>query len=147
MHMVATRDIARPADEVFAFLSDSSNSPRWQRGMERCTWTSAPPIGVGSTYDQVARFLGKRILSHFEVVLFEPGRVIEIQSVDGTFPIRVRRAVEPLGDDFCRVAVAIDGEPGGLLGLLGTIAQRMAQRSVDADYDRLVQSLEESTAL
>ncbi len=42
--------------------------------LERCVWTSEPPIGVGSTYDQQARFMGREIVSSFEVVEFVPGR-------------------------------------------------------------------------
>lgn len=31
--------------------------------MRSCRWTSDPPIGVGSTYDQVASFLGREIIT------------------------------------------------------------------------------------
>ncbi len=42
--------IARPAEDVFAFLADAENNPRWQRGMRSCRWTSDGPIDVGSTF-------------------------------------------------------------------------------------------------
>ncbi len=101
-----------------------------------------PPIGVGSTYDQEASFLGRPVVSSFRVVEYEPGASITIESYAGSFPIRVRRSVEAHGVGRCRVTADISGEPGGLLRLAGPLVRRLAQRSVDADYDRLKRLLE-----
>jgi len=65
--------VDRPAEQVFAFIADPENNPTWQKGMRSCRWTSKPPIGVGSTYEQHAGFLGKSIDSTFQVIAFEPG--------------------------------------------------------------------------
>ena len=54
-------EIERPAEEVFAFLEEVENSTLWLTNLRSCVWTSSPPIRVGSTYDQVARFLGKTL--------------------------------------------------------------------------------------
>ncbi len=142
MELSAVRQIARPAAEVFTFLADAANNPSWQRGMRGCQWTSPPPIGVGSTYRQEASFLGRSVVSSFEVTEFEPGHTITFSTVAGSFPITVRRSVEPLGPERCRVEAAIWGEPGRRFVLVGPLLRRMAQRSVDADYDRLVTLLE-----
>lgn len=61
-------EIERSADDVFAFVSEFPNNPRWQRGQVACTWTSDPPLRVGSTYEQHARFLGRDMINSFEVV-------------------------------------------------------------------------------
>lgn len=137
MELSATQTIHRPADEVFAFVADASNNPRWQRGMRSCQWTSPPPIRVGSTYRQEARFLGRSVVTEFEVVELEPGRSMTIQSTSGPFPITVRRSVTPLDASTSRVEAAITGDPGRFFRLAGRLLQRMAQRSVTADYLRL----------
>lgn len=142
MDLRATREIARSAADVFAFISDAANNPHWQKGQVSCVWRSPGPIGVGSRYDQEARFLGRRVLSIFEVTEYEAGRTIEIRSTAGSFPITVRRAVEPLGPNHSRVSAHISGEPGGFFRIAGPAVQRLAQRSVDADYDRLKELLE-----
>lgn len=143
MELHATRDIARPADEVFAFFADASNNPRWQGGMISCEWTSEPPLAVGSTYQQKARFMGRDVTSTFVVTRFEPGRLIEIETTESTFPIKVVRTVEPIDGSSSRVSAVITGGPDrGLLRLVAPLMQRRAQRSVDGDYDRLVQLLE-----
>lgn len=135
--------ITRPADDVFEFFADASNNPEWQSGMVSCRWTSEPPIGTGSTYDQRARFMGREVLSSFIVTEYEPGHSITIETTESTFPIRVTRTVEPIDESSCRVSADISGGPDNwFFRLIGPIVQRRAQRSVDADYDRLVQLLE-----
>ena len=137
----ASADIARPAGEVFDFVADMSNNPRWQQGQESCTWTSAPPIGVGSTYEQRARFLGRPVVSSFEVVEYEQGRRIRIRTTRGTMPMDITRDVEPLGDGAARVTATIRGGPAGVLSVLDPLTRRMVQRSVRGDYDRLARLL------
>lgn len=137
MQLSAAQVIRRPAEDVFAFVSDATNNPRWQRGMRSCRWTSPPPIGVGSTYRQEAAFLGRRIVTDFEVVAHEPGRSVTIRSTSGPFPITVRRSVSPIDASSSRVEAAITGEPGRFFRIAGPLLQRLAQRSVTADYRRL----------
>lgn len=133
----ATADIARPAPEVFAFVADMSNNPRWQSGQESCSWTSPGPIGVGSTYDQRARFLGRPVVSSFEVVEFVPERRIRIRTVGSGMPMDITREVEPLGDGGARVTATIRGGPTGVLALLDPVTRRIVERSVRGDYARL----------
>lgn len=137
IEVTAAADVPRPAPELFAFVADMSNNPQWQRGQERCVWTSEPPIRVGSTYDQRARFLGREIVSSFEVVEFEPDRRIRIRTVGGSMPMDITREVEPLAEDRSRVRATIRGGPTGPLRLLDPITRRMVQRSVRGDYERL----------
>lgn len=141
MQTTTTIDIDRPAAEVFAYLADFENNPKWQGGMDRCRWTSEPPVGVGSTYEQVAHFLGKAILTTFEVTALDPGRSIRIESVVSTFPIQATREVEPLGDDRCRVTARISGAPPWYLRLVPFMGSMM-ERSVRGDYARLKSLLE-----
>ena len=138
MRLHAERDIARSAGEVADFFFDASNNPRWQRGMRRCEWETPPPIGVGSVYRQEASFLGRPVMSRFRVTEHTPGRSMTIESIESTFPITVTRRVEPVGTSACRVSADIRGAPGGVLRMVAPLTRRFAQRSVDADYDRLV---------
>lgn len=142
MRMHATRDIARPANEVFAFFADASNNPKWQNGMVSCQWVTDPPIAVGSTYEQHARFMGRDVSSVFVVTEFAPGSSIKIETVESTFPITVHRWIEATGPNTSRVNADIGGGPTGFLRLLAPFMAGKAQKSVDADYDRLKVLLE-----
>ena len=142
MRMTAIREINRPVAEVFEFFSDAANNPKWQAGMVSCEWMTPPPIKVGSTYEQHARFMGRDVKSVFSVTEYEPGRSITIETIESTFPITVQRTVEPTGTGSCMVHAEIGGGPTGLLKLLAPLVRGKAQRSVDADYDRLKALLE-----
>jgi len=134
--------IDRPADEVFAVVSDFSRNPDWQGGMRSAQWTTEPPLRVGSTYEQVARFLGRDVITTFEVVGYEPGRSVTIDSRQSSFPITVTRSVESLGLERSRVSAVITGRPGRFFRLFGPLLRMMAERSVRQDYQRLRRLLE-----
>jgi uncharacterized membrane protein len=129
-------EIDRPATEVFDFLADMANNPRWQRGMRSCRWTSDGPLRVGSTYDQEASFLGKTITSSFEVTELDPGRKIRIETTSGPMPIDVTRTVEPVRSGS-RVAATVRGDPSGLYRVAAPLMRVLVRSSVSRDYRRL----------
>lgn len=137
IEVVVDRTVTKPADAVFDFLSDHANNPRWQTGMESCTWTTPPPIDVGSCYDQVARFLGREIRTSFEVVAHEPGRSITIESRSGPLDLRITRTVESVGGRT-HVNAVIQGTPTGPMRLLEPLMAGKVRKDINADYDRLV---------
>lgn len=133
--------IDRPPEEVFAVVSDVTNNPRWQRGMREAHWTSAPPLRVGSTYSQVASFLGRRIESRFEIVAYEPGRLIKGRTTVSSFPITFTRSVEPESGGS-RVRAIIEGDPSGFFKLGTPIMRPQLRRTVRQDYANLKRLLE-----
>ena len=135
-------DVERPANDAFAFVADVENNPRWQRGMRSCRWTSPAPHGVGSTYDQAARFLRKDIVSSFEVIELLPGRRLRITSTSGPFPITETRTVAPLGEDRCRVTAIVEGDASGFFRVASPLLRALVARSVRGDYARLKRLLE-----
>ena len=136
MEIRTSVEVAASPDQVFAYLSDVENNPEWQSGMVSAVWTSDGPIGEGSTYDQIATFLGRRIESTFTVEAYEPGRMIRASTTGGSFPITFTRTVEP-SDGGSRVSAVITGEASGFFKLAEPVLRIMVQRSVDADYRTL----------
>lgn len=135
-------DIMRPIDEVFTFITNFENNPKWQNGMKSCKFTSEGPVGVGTTYDQVASFLGRTIETKFEVIEFEPNRMVKFVSRESTFPLQILRSVEPI-DGGTHVHAIIEGDPNGIVfKLLGPLLDRMMASSINKDYARLKALLE-----
>ena len=138
--------INRPPVDVFEFIADVGNNPQWQRGMKEAHFTSGPPLRVGSTYAQVATFLGRRIESRFEIVEYEPGRLIKGSTTVSPFPITFTRFVEPDGE-FSHVTAIVEGRPDGVFGLVSPIVRRMVGASVARDYANLKRLMEGLTSL
>lgn len=139
-------EIERSADDVFAFVSEFPNNPRWQRGQVACTWTSDPPPRVGSTYEQHARFLGRDMINSFEVVEHVPGRSVRFRSTSGTFPLIITRTVEPLGPGRARFTERAEGDPGRFFGIASPALRRLVQRSIRRDFPVLKALLENTAA-
>lgn len=135
-------EIDRPADDVFAFVSEFPNNPKWQRGQRSCTWTSEPPLRAGSTYEQRARFLGKDMVNSFRVIEHEDGTRVKFTSTGGSFPITVTRTVEPLGDSRSRFTEHVTGEPGRFFRIAAPLLRALVKRSIKRDFPRLKALLE-----
>lgn len=89
-----TVTIARPAGEVFAFLADLRNIPRWNYAIERTIQTSPGPARVGATYRQT-RTIPRRSEESLEITVFEsPGR-LAIQGQIGPFQATTSYLLEP----------------------------------------------------
>lgn len=124
-------------------IADFSRNPGWQRGMKTAEWVTEPPLAVGSRYVQRAGFLGREIRSLFEVIELDPGTLVTIDTVEGTFPITVTRSVTPEGNG-CLISADVRGDAGGLFGLMKPLLRILVRRSVAGDYKRLKRLLENS---
>lgn len=134
--------VGRPADEVFEFLTDLSNVPSWQSGSIDVQ-EPAGPLGVGTTYVQVLKFLGKRIETRLEVTEFEPARRFALKTLSGPVPFEVRHTLEPAdGQGATRLRVELEGEPGGFFRLADPLVERNAQRQIERDFATLKELVE-----
>ena len=90
----------------------------------------------------MASFLGREIVTSFEVVEHDPPRRIRIVSTESTFPLDIARTVIPRSDDACAVEALVRGEPTGPMGWFAPLMRPMVARSVNGDYRRLKTLLE-----
>ena len=133
--------IKRPSQEVFDYIANFENNPNWQGGMVSAKFTSEGPLQVGSTYVQEAKFLGRPVHSDFEVIAFEPGRMVKATTRSGSFPITFTRMVEPK-DGGTQVKAIVEGDASGIYKLTEPLMTFMVKRSVDGDYKNLKAILE-----
>ncbi len=139
--VIVSNTINQPHDKVFSYISNFENNPKWQGGMVEARFTSDGPIGVGSTYEQVATFLGKEILTTFKVVEYEENHKIKIESIKSTFPITVTRVVEPL-DGETKVTAIVEGDASNVFKIAQPFMKLMVKQSVKSDYKKLKKQLE-----
>jgi uncharacterized membrane protein len=136
--------VGRPPEEVFAYLTDLSNVPSWQSGSVEVREPEGS-LGVGTSYVQVLKFLGKRIETTLEVVEFESGRRFVLKSQSGPIPFQVRHMLEPAGKGT-RLQVTLEGEPGGFFRLAEGLVERNAQRQIEQDLAMLKKLVEARAA-
>ncbi len=107
-----TLTIDRPAEEVFAFLADFENVPKWNYAIEKTRKASPGPVGVGTVYRQTRSIPG-RSEEGFEVTVFEPGQRLAIRGQIGPFRARIGYLLEAVpGGTRLTNDVDLDPSPG-----------------------------------
>ena len=136
--------IKRPVDEVFAVMSDLSKNPKWISAVNETTKTSDGPIGVGTTWHSVGKFLGRRVESDTVYTEFEPNRKFTFEATT-PFPMTVAFTFESVAGGT-GVEQVVDAEPGGFFKLAGPLLVAAAKRQFQNDLDTL-RDLMEADAL
>ena len=141
----ATVVIDRPIDDVFAFLADGENDPKFSpRVLEIAKTTDGPP-GVGTRYASTVKDAGMKTKREFELTEFEP-------------PMRIRWAersknlvtareggydLERVGDGT-RVTIHNVLEGHGLGKLIAPLALRAARKGAD-DFGKSIKAAVEAS--
>jgi uncharacterized protein YndB with AHSA1/START domain len=71
--------IARPVDEVFAYLADVTKQSEWEPNIVSCHLNDDAPIRVGATATQRIRVKGKEREVQLTVAEYEPGKRIRFE--------------------------------------------------------------------
>ena len=133
--------INRPVEEVFAFLSNQDNNPKWQSGAVEVKKTSDGPIGVGTTWRSVGTFLGRRIESEEEITEYEPNRKYTTKSKSGPFPFESRTTFERV-ESGTKINLVAEAEIGGFFKLAEPLVVSMGKRQFEADLANLKDLME-----
>ncbi len=133
--------INRPIEEVFAFLSNPENGPKWSSNSGEVTITSGGPLGVGTTYRSARTFLGQRIESETEITEYEPNWKYSTKSISGPFPMESSVTFEPV-EGGTRVTGTLVGEPGGFFKLAEPVLVSRIKQQFEADLAKLKDMME-----
>jgi uncharacterized protein YndB with AHSA1/START domain len=72
----ATVEIDRPIEEVFAFLADGTNDPKFSPRVQKIEKTTDGPTGVGTVFASTVKDAGMTTRREFRITSFEPSTVI-----------------------------------------------------------------------
>jgi hypothetical protein len=103
--------ISRPIEDVFAFLSDFENIPKWNYAIVETHKVSEGAVGVGTIYQQV-RSVPRRSEERFEVTAYNPPRQLEIRGQLGPFPPLLCPGCHPRGNPGHELGRARTPRPG-----------------------------------
>ena len=133
--------IARPIEEVFAFVSDARNRPRWDESVDSEELTSPEPVGVRSTVRTRMRSMGRDYELGWEIVEHDPPARQRIESTSGPFSTTLLYDLSEDGDGTL-VRFSVTGRPTGALRLMQPLIARNTQRNLDQAFPRLKELLE-----
>jgi uncharacterized membrane protein len=121
--------INRPVEEVFAFILDGTNNPKWRPGVAMIQRLTPLPDGLGSKFKQAMQGPGGRIEADYEIVECEPNAHLEFQVTAG--PARPRGAYGFRGQGHgAEVTFMLDYQPRGLQKLMNGMIEKQMRAEV-----------------
>lgn len=132
--------IQRPIEEVFDFVADERNEPRYNPQMTRAEKVSPGPIGLGTKFKSVMNGVGGRAEMTIEFTEFERRRIAEITHLSN-MDIKGALLFDPVPEGT-RMTWLWDIEPRGFYRLLGLLVRRMGERQERAIWTGLKWFLE-----
>jgi uncharacterized protein YndB with AHSA1/START domain len=136
-----TAQIAATPAEVYAFLAEPTNLPRWQAGIISAERTSAPPTAVGSTAKVVLELMGQQVAANITVREAVPDRRLVLATSVSGIGVVATLDLEPLGEGTqITLASEVRAENIFMAPVEGLVTNS-AERDLDASLARLQAAL------
>ncbi len=130
----ATLESPRAQEDVFAYLSDFSTTQEWDPGVAEARRLDEGPIAVGSRFNVVADFMGRKTPLVYAVVAYDAPNSITLRGDNATVISLDTITFEPTAAGGTRVTYDADLKLKGPLGLgdplLKLVFNRVGDRAV-----------------
>ena len=121
-------------EDVWNAIADPSNHSRYVKMVDFAEWTSDGPPGVGSTYREVGKFMGRKAKSANEVTRWEPPNQFGYKSVGGRIPVVTEYSLEAQNSG---TQLRVHGHLG-----LSKLFRRFAKKQLSGELEALKTYLE-----
>ena len=142
MRVEESVEINVPLQEVFDYVSDVGNYPKWMaHALEVRKETTVQPQ-QNERFVVAIKSVGRRFETPYERVSYEVNRRYTDRAVGGPIPNQQWHCTFHQAPRGTRLTRAVDAEPGGLLKLLEPLQKRAAGRQLKKDLETLKDVLE-----
>jgi hypothetical protein len=144
--VVAITDVNRSAIDVFAYATDPSHFPEWQKGVVEGHMDTAemPSVGARCLTTRRIGFANRPVTA--EVTHIDPPRKWSVRGIDGPIRAIVDVMVESVADDRSRLTISVDFHGHGIGRLLvPLVVRREARKEMPANLASLKARLERPT--
>jgi len=140
----AAIEIDRPIEEVFAFLADGENDPKFSPRVQQITKLTDGPTAVGTVYASTVKDAGMKSKREFRITEFEPSTKIRwtelsknlVTADEGGYDL----TPTPGGRTRVRIFNVLQGH--GVGKLIVGLALGAARKDADAFADRIKTAVE-----
>jgi uncharacterized membrane protein len=134
-HASKTVTINRPQKQIFDFLADGLNNPKWRSAVTDISLTEGSPNQVGAVYKQGVRGpMGRRLDADYKIVEFNPDSIIAFLVIKGPARPTGRFTFFDSGGGI-EVTFTLDFQPKGWARLLGPMIQKTMEAEVQTLED------------
>jgi uncharacterized protein YndB with AHSA1/START domain len=142
----ATVDVDRPVEEVFAFLADGTNDPKFSPRVQHIEKTPAGPTAVGTVFASSVKDAGLKSKREFRITEYEPNVKIRWAELSKNL-VTAREGgydVESISDGRTRVRIFNVLEGHGIGKLIAGFALSAARKDAPAFGRRIKTAIEAS---
>jgi uncharacterized protein YndB with AHSA1/START domain len=136
-----TRMISRSPGEVFAFLADLSNFPKWRANLVSFTILTEGPTKVGTRCAEVVQVGPMRATGTCDVTEFSPGRLLAFTATSAGIVYDGRIVVEPWNDGS-KLTVTAEVYPRGPMKLVQPVLSRKLKSGIEEEASAVKELLE-----
>ena len=133
--------IHRPVEEVFNFVADERNEPRYNPRMLHAEQTSTGPVGLGTRFRAEMRSMGRTVAMTIENTGYERPWRLAVKTRLSNMDIEGNLSFDPVADGT-RMRWLWDLKPHGALRLLTPLIARMGRRQEQTIWTSLKRVLE-----
>jgi len=140
-------EINKPVEQVWDFLTDFQNTPKWDIGVLETRQTSAGAAGLGTTFQNIGPFLGQTAVREYKVTEYEPKNKVTVKLMTSSKSIQnaeVCYVFEP-AKNGTKLTFMGSVEFRGLFKLIQPILLQRAKRDGQGDLSNLKRLIEAQT--
>ncbi|WP_181769054.1 SRPBCC family protein [Streptomyces albidus (ex Kaewkla and Franco 2022)] len=137
-------EVDRPIEEVFAFLADGENDPKFSPRVEEMARTTDGPSGVGTVYTSTVKDAGVKTRREFRITEFvAPTRIRWTETSKNLVTAEGGYDLEPVSEGRTRVRLfnALNGH--GVGKMVAGVALNAARKDAD-DFGKRIKKAVES---
>jgi uncharacterized protein YndB with AHSA1/START domain len=130
-HATHTVTVAQPIDQVFAFLADGTNNPKWRPGVTTIKHVSGD--GVGALWAQQMKGPGGRTIDgDYKVTAYDAPNRLDFQVVAGPARPTGSFTLKAVDDATTEVTFTLDLKPRGLMVLMTPMINKQVRTEAEA---------------
>jgi len=141
----ATTVIERPIEEVFAFLADGTNDPKFSPRVLEIEQATDGPVGVGTVFRSTVKDAGMKTKREFEITAFAAPTKIRWKEISKNIVTATEGGYDlAAADTGTRVTVFNTLQGHGIGKLIEGFALRGARKDADGFVGRIKAAVEAS---
>jgi len=139
----ASSEINCSPEELAQFVLDVPNIPQWSGAFVAIRDFSGAPVGLGTTWQAVSKFMGLEFVSDNKVIAFEEGRLCVCSVYSSAFTGINTWAFEATEAGRAKFTISVEGEIKSFLAsLAGPAIRSQAKSQMTSDMQNMKAILE-----
>ena len=133
--------VDRPIADVFTFLSNPMNTPKWQMMIKNIEQVIPGAVNIGSKFNVRAEAMGRAMDGLMEVTAYEPPTKFGFTNKAGPMEMAITFTLKTVGTGT-KITLNIQGNPGGIFKLAEGPMTHQIKSQMEANIAKLKSVLE-----